>query len=89
MPNEGDVDVVAHEPELVARIGFGGMDAELGGRQGEDEPTPAGIDRRKLQHVAKECPSLLGVAGIEDRMDSVDHEETSSDSKRSRLVPLR
>ena len=56
-------NVVAQEVELVAacqlvaarRSSFvGGMDAQLGGRQGEDEPALPGINGGKAKYVPKE-----------------------------------
>ena len=35
-------------------IPLGGVGRQLSGRHGEDEPTPARIDRGELQHVPEE-----------------------------------
>jgi len=49
------VDVIAHEIELVMAGVVGRVDGQLGGRESEDEPAVAGVDRRELEDVADEC----------------------------------
>jgi hypothetical protein len=49
------------------------MDAELGGRQGEDQPPVAVVDVAKAEDVAKERPRRLRVLRVDQRMNAVDH----------------
>src|SRR3546814_6692123 len=49
------------------------MDAHLGRRRLEDQPSTAAVDRRPAQHRAQERPSRVGVVRVEDRVDPVDH----------------
>jgi hypothetical protein len=70
---ERGVDVVAHQVELVPAFPVGGMNRQLGGRQGEDEPASARVDRRKSEHVREEVAHLLGFGREHDRMHPVDH----------------
>jgi hypothetical protein len=70
---DGGADVVAHQIQLVAPAGVGWMRGELGGRQREDEPAAAGVDRAKIQHVAEERAVRLGVAREDDGMNPGDH----------------
>jgi glucose/arabinose dehydrogenase len=74
---DGPLDVIAHEEQGVvsrpAAPAGAGMDRDLGGRQGEDQPALAGIDPLEPQHVAKEVPSSLGVLSEDDRVYSGDH----------------
>jgi hypothetical protein len=65
---EGRVDVVAHQVELVSAGAVGGMRGELGGREREDEPPAACVDRRQLEHVSEESANALGVLREEDRV---------------------
>jgi hypothetical protein len=49
------------------------MDGELGRRQREDEPAPAGVCRRHAQYVCEERPDLRGFRGEHDGVYSGDH----------------
>src|SRR3546814_13728249 len=49
------------------------MDAHLGRRRLEDQPSTAAVDRTPAQHLAQERPSRVGVVRVEDRVDPVDH----------------
>src|SRR3984893_9074252 len=62
------VDVVAHQIELMVPGFLGGMNAELGGWQREDQPTVTGVDGRKLEHVAKETAYGISVAREHERV---------------------
>ena len=69
---DGRVDVVAHQVELVPRLAVGGMDPELGGREGEDQPAAAGVDGVELEHVAEELARRLRVAREDRDVDGAD-----------------
>jgi hypothetical protein len=49
------------------------MNAKFSGRQGENQPTMPGIDRRKPKHVAKESANRAGIFGVDHGMNRVDH----------------
>src|SRR5712691_9873794 len=70
---ERGVDVVAHQVELVAAFPVGGMNRQLSGRQGEDEPAAAGVYRGQSEHVREEVAHLLGFGREHDGMHPVDH----------------
>src|SRR3546814_20709949 len=38
-----------------------------------DQPSTAAVARGPAQHLAQERPSRVGVVGVEDRVDPVDH----------------
>jgi hypothetical protein len=42
------------------------MEAQLGWRQLEDQPTAVGIDIRKAEDIAEKRPGALRVFGIDD-----------------------
>src|SRR5712692_4823752 len=66
-------DVVAHEVELLMALLLGGVDAQLGGRQCEDEPAMPGINARELEHIAEESAQPVRILGIDQRMHAMDH----------------
>src|SRR5207248_10035124 len=69
-------DVVTHQVDLVAAFaigGLGGMNAELGGREGEDQPSVAGVDGGKAEHVTEEGAEGVGFLGVDHVVDGVDH----------------
>lgn len=66
-------DVVAHQVELGVSSLFGWMDAQLGGREGEDEPAVAGVNGGKFEDVAKEGADFFGVVGVEEGVRAGDH----------------
>src|SRR5439155_11676017 len=73
-------DVVAHQVDLVAAFaigGLGGMNAELGGREGEDQPSMAGVDGGKAEHVAEEGTEGVGFLGVDDVVNGVDHSSST------------
>src|SRR5580704_9173424 len=76
-------------PARRARPGVAGapgrVDAELRGRQLEDEPAIMDIDVGQLEHVAEEGPGLVGVFGVDDGVGAGDHDETLP---RRRPAPL-
>ena len=53
------VDVVAHQVQLMRTCSLGWVHGHLGGRQFEDQPTPAGVDAGVLQHIAGRTRGLL------------------------------
>ncbi len=50
-----------------------GVRRELGRRQREDQPAAPGIDRFKLQDIAKERPHPGSIVSEDDRVDTSDH----------------
>lgn len=52
-------DVVAEQAELVVRRPLGGVNAELGRRQREDQPAVARVDMLPAKDVAKRSPQRL------------------------------
>jgi hypothetical protein len=53
------------------------VDGDLGGRQGEDQPAAAGVDRAGLEHPAQRVAGGVGVLAVHDRVHPVDHGDTS------------
>jgi hypothetical protein len=49
------------------------MHGELGGREREDRPAAAGVDRLEAEDVGEEGARGVGVAREEDRVHRVDH----------------
>lgn len=49
------------------------MDSDLGGRQGEYEPSPTGIDTLKTEDVAEELAIGRGIFAVEEEVSPVDH----------------
>jgi ankyrin repeat protein len=49
------------------------VEGKLRRRQGEDQPTVAGVDRRKTQNVAEERPRRLRVLGEDDCVRTAEH----------------
>ena len=83
---DSGLQVVAHEVErmpAILRIGTGGMNAKLGGRQREDEPTMSGIHGRKSEDVAKEGTIRFRVPAIDDSVHSVDHAFITAAARRA------
>ena len=80
---ERGVEVVAHEIEhraeqLVSRMTLDealtrGMHGDLGRRQGEDQPSSAGVDTLKTQDLAQKTPIGIGILAIEQKVSAVDH----------------
>jgi hypothetical protein len=71
------LDVVAHQEELVMSDVLppsrAWMDAELGGRQREDQPALAVVHGRQVEHVAEERPSGFCILGVDESVDTADH----------------
>ena len=90
----GGLDVVAHQIELVATavVGRRGVAGELGGRQREDQPAAAGVDRARAEDLVEEGARGLGVLREDDRVGAGDHLRSlrryaaSPASNRSRIV---
>src|SRR5215208_1718194 len=62
------------EVELVLGLApLGRVARELGGRQREDRPAAAGVDRLERENVAEERPRPLGLRGEDDDMHTGDH----------------
>jgi hypothetical protein len=60
--------VFTHEVEFLAVVLFGRMERHFCGRQGEDQPSMTGIDRRKPKHIAKEDAVRIRIFAIDDDM---------------------
>jgi hypothetical protein len=43
------------------KVAAAGVDRDLGRRQREDQPASAGVDRAKVQDIAKKLPVAFGV----------------------------
>ena len=50
-----------------------GVGGDFGGRQGEDQPAMAGIDRGELEHLVEERADAVRVLGVDDRVRAGDH----------------
>ena len=72
------LQVVAQQVALVLARPVCGMHGDLGGRQPEDQPTIAGVDPCKSEHITDEDPVSLRVGAIENDVCSVDHVSLSS-----------
>ena len=70
---QGGGEVVAHEVEFVLAVALRVMKGGLGGRQREDEPSVAGVDRGKSQHIAEEGAVGFGIFGVQNDVGTVDH----------------
>jgi hypothetical protein len=71
---DGRLHVVAHEVELVVLgTAVRRMDAELGRREGEDEPPLPRVDRAEAEDVLEEGADLVRVLRVDECVDSVDH----------------
>src|SRR5262245_15387220 len=66
--------VVAHEVELLLTAAVSGMAGDFRRWCGEDEPTIASVNRRKAEHVTEEGAVRVGIARIDHRMQTRDHE---------------
>ena len=66
-------DVVAHQVELLAALPVGGMNGQLGRREGENRPASARVHRRQPEHVREEPPDLLRFWREHNRMYPSDH----------------
>src|SRR5262249_16486778 len=75
------LQVVAHEIEaglekrLPGRLAVRGMDRELRGRQAEDQPAMADIDRGEAQDVAEEGAVRLRIRAVEEDVGTCDQGE--------------
>jgi hypothetical protein len=67
------LDVVAHQIELMVAIPLRGMGRKLRWGELEDEPPASGVNRRKAEYIAKECPAGLRIARKDDRVRADDH----------------
>jgi hypothetical protein len=74
-PVDGQLDVVAHEVELLVRV-IAGMGSQFGWREGKDRPPGTSIDRGESHHVAKERADTLWVRCEDDRVSAGDHAAT-------------
>jgi len=68
------LQVVEHEIELVPNITLGRMNRRFPRRQGEDQPSVAGVHGRKSQDVAKEGAVGRRVPAVDDHMRAEDHD---------------
>src|SRR5205823_10208747 len=69
----GGLHVVAHQIELMGRL-FGGVDRNLGRRQREDQPPPAGVYRVEAQDIPEKVAVGVRVAAEENDVRAADHE---------------
>src|SRR5205823_881302 len=76
------VDVVAHEVQLVAARAVGRMHGDLGRWRGEDEPAVPGIHVAEAEEILQEAPVGLGIAAVDDGVESVDHGRTIGSAGR-------
>lgn len=76
--SHGGAEIVTHEVEFVAwRFAFrSGMNGKLCGWQSKDQPAVAGVHGTKTQDIAEKGADLVGVLGMDEGMESVDHLET-------------
>src|SRR5262245_16012918 len=74
---DGRLDVIAHEVELVPAALLGRMGRQLRGRQCEDQPTAAGIDRAQPEHVSEKRAIPLRIGRKDDCMHACNHVRTS------------
>lgn len=82
----GQGEVVAHQIENCAEqwmlgvplheVAASGMNAYFSGRQLEDEPSAARIDRTKVEDVAKEGAVRFRIFAVEQQVRAVDHRES-------------
>lgn len=56
-----------------------GVDAHLGGWQGEDQPATLQLDELELEHVAEESAIGFGLLAIQEKMNAIEHRESLSD----------
>jgi len=68
----GRLDVLTQEIELVTLLLLGGMERDLGGRKGEDQPTATRIYRVETEHVFEEAAVGLGVPAVDDHVRAGD-----------------
>ena len=77
------MEIVAHQvqhraqqcmPRMVLRkIAFKRMDPCFGRWHGEDQPTLAGVDRAKAQHIPKKGAVGLRIFAVQQEMSAKDH----------------
>jgi hypothetical protein len=67
------LDVVAHQIELMVAIRLRGMDRKLRWRELEDEPLASGVNRRKAEYIANECPGGFRIVREDDCVRPDDH----------------
>src|SRR5215208_5907154 len=82
-------NVVAHQVQLVPALPTVRVGSELGGRQREDQPATAGIDRGKPHDVTKERAQALGVVRKDDRVNPVDQGLSTLSAAVARPEPTR
>ena len=70
---DGRLDVVADQVELDRAGGLGRVHRHLAGRQLQDQPAAAGVDRRQTEQILEEGPVGLGVGAVEDDVRAADH----------------
>src|SRR2546430_7551303 len=51
---------------------IGGVDPDLGGWEGEDEPPLAGVDVAPAEHVAEHVSDGVGFGGVQHHVSTVD-----------------
>ena len=72
----GGVEIVTYQVEFVARrlALFRGMNGEFRGRHSENEPAVASVYGVKSQDIAEKGAGLVCVRGVDEGMESVDHD---------------
>jgi hypothetical protein len=81
---DGLTQVVAHEVDdssgkivvsmALNELTISGVNPEFTGRHREDQPSLARIDRLQIQHIAEEGAVGPGIATVEEKVGSVDHD---------------
>ena len=67
------VNVVAHKIELVLAVCRAWMNGQFCRWARKDKPALASVDCLEPEHVAEERAIALGIAAVNDRVQSVDH----------------
>jgi hypothetical protein len=82
------VEIVTHEVEFVAgRLTvFRWMYSEFRGRHGEDQPALAGVDGAEAKDVSKEGADFVRVMGVDEGVESIDHDANLPRPKGKRLT---
>src|SRR5690242_10016391 len=57
--DDGGLDVVAHQVQLVVLVALRRVNGKLGRGRGKDQPAMPGVDRRKVENIAKEPTSVV------------------------------
>ena len=85
----GRCHVVAQQRELMIRVVLGRVDAELGGRQREDQPAVAGVDVLPAEHFAELRAQLLRLGCVEQYVCANDRHTRMLDVPPTKLPAVR